>query len=267
MHITGEIISKNNDTVKLYSALAASASRRRESGLFVIEGRRLCHEAHLSGITIKAVFFTEEFYAKNRLYVEELAECAEEVYKTTEVILKKICDTVTPQGVLCICRKPAHDMQIIKPDGFYIALENVSDPSNIGAVARSAAAFSYDGIMVTKGSADVYSPKALRASMGALLRLPVIEFNGIEEILSTCRKFGITSYAGVVDKCAESIQHTDFSGGTLIMVGNEGHGLSEAAAAGASHKIFIPMSAQTESLNAAAAASVMMWESRRKSLL
>ncbi len=267
MQITSKITSKNNDTVKLYSALSASASKRRDLRLFVIEGRRLCREAYLSEIKIEALLFTPDFYSKHSSSVEELAESADNIYETTEDILKKISDTVTPQGVVCICRRPEHDMQSIKPAGFYIALENVSDPSNIGAVARSAAAFNYDGIIVTRGSADVYSPKALRASMGALLRLPVIEFSDIEEILETCRKSRIASYAGVVARDAENIRDVDFSGGTLIMVGNEGHGLSAAAINGAEHKIFIPMSAKTESLNAAAAASIMMWESRRKTLL
>ncbi len=267
MHITSKITSKNNDMVKLYSALSASASKRRSLHLFVIEGRRLCHEAYLSGIKIEAMFYTPEFCSKYSSSAEEIAARAENVYETTEDILKKIADTVTPQGIVCICRRPEHDIKSVKFGGFYIALENVSDPSNIGAIARSAAAFNYDGIMLTRGSADIYSPKALRASMGALLRLPVIEFIGIEKILETCRKSGITSYAGVVSRDAENIYDVDFSGGTLIMVGNEGHGLSTAAINGAEQKIFIPMSAKTESLNAAAAASIMMWESRKKSFI
>mgnify|MGYP005760745755 CR=1 FL=1 len=113
---------------------------------------------------------------------------------------------------------------------------------------------------------DAYSPKALRASMGALLRLPVIELESIEEILSVSSENGIASYAGVVSGEAARITDVDFSGGALIMVGNEGHGLSAAAVAGADRKIYIPMSEKTESLNAAAAASIMMWESRRRFL-
>lgn len=264
MHITGKITSKNNDTVKIYSALAASASKRRDSGLFVVEGRRLCHEAYLSDIKIEALFFTMNFYAKYKAYVDELAGDAANIYETTEEILKKISDTVSPQGVVCICRRPVNDALKIKPGGFYIALENVSDPSNIGAISRSAAGFDYDGIMITRGSADAYSPKALRASMGALFRLPVIEFADIDEILETCHKHEIISYAGVVSKSAENIKNIDFCGGALIIVGNEGNGLSKEAINGVKRRIFIPMSEKTESLNVAAAASIIMWESRRK---
>ncbi len=266
MDIAAKITSRSNDTVKLCAALAASAAKRRETGLFILEGRRLCNEAYLSGTEIYLLLYTGEFYEKYKEYTERIAHCAESVYETTEDILKKISDTVTPQGIVCVCRRPKRAASEIRPHGFYIALENVSDPSNIGAISRSAAAFDYDGIILTKSSADAYSPKALRASMGALLRLPVIELESIEEILSVSSENGIASYAGVVSGEAARITDVDFSGGALIMVGNEGHGLSAAAVAGADRKIYIPMSEKTESLNAAAAASIMMWESRRRFL-
>ncbi len=258
-----KITSRSSEKVKRCARLFSDRSSRYKERLFAIEGKRLCHEACLSGTAVDTLFFTEEFRAKNHDMIDKITSVCREAYETTEDVLKKMTDTVTPQGIVCICCMPDRKINTIKLGGYYVALEDVADPSNIGAVSRSAAAFEFDGIMLTKSCADPFSPKALRASMGALLRLPVIIFDKIEDIAESCRKANIKMYAGLLSESARDIREVGFNGGAAILIGNEGRGLSKEASRYADEKIFIPMSAQTESLNAAAAASIIMWECRK----
>lgn len=254
--ITGRTSDKIRHCARLFSDRAA----RYSEGLFVIEGMRLCREAALCGTEIDTLFFTEDFSAKHPDVIAELLPLCAAAYETSGDALKKMSDTVSPQGIVCICRMKTAAQGGIKPGGLYAAMEDVSDPSNIGAISRSAAAFDFDGLMLAGRCADPYSPKALRASMGALLRLPLIMYGSAEEMISAARKNGLVSYAGVLSADSRDIRDISFADGAVIMVGNEGRGLSGAAANAADIRVRIPMSARTESLNAAAAASVMMWE-------
>ena len=143
--------------------------------------------------------------------------------------------------------------------GKYILLENVQDPANLGAVSRTAEALGLTGIIVS-GGCDIYSPKALRASMGALLRLSVLETGDITGTIENAKKNGMKTYASVPDSRAVSVTDTDFSGGAIVVVGNEANGVTEETLASCQGTVTIPMAGRAESLNAGAAASILMWE-------
>ncbi len=251
------ITSKDNTVIKTAAKLLTSAKYRREKGLFILDGLRLCRDAALNGFPIEQLIVGESAYNKFQDDSIFLSGKAKKSVIVPDHIISKISDTVNPQGFLCVCTIRDYEDFFVKPDGLYIALENVSDPSNLGAIARSAEAFNFDGIIVSEGGCDPYNPKALRASMGALLRIPVIVMPHFVEFISDC---GLNTYATVVDRSADSIRSANFDMGSIALIGNEANGLSEAAVAACNNKITIPMTGKAESLNAATAAAIVMWE-------
>jgi len=147
-----------------------------------------------------------------------------------------------------------------RPGGKYIALENLQDPGNLGAAARTAEALGLDGLLCGSGC-DPYHPKALRASMGALLRLPVLRTDDLPGALrAAALQCALPCFAAVPDRDALCVHACDFSHGGIVVIGSEGHGLTKEAIDACEHKITIPMSGRAESLNAAAAATILMWE-------
>jgi TrmH family RNA methyltransferase len=150
----------------------------------------------------------------------------------------------------------------IKYNGKYIALENVSNPSNFGAVVRTAEAVGLDGVIVS-GGCDIYNPKSQRSAMGALFRLNIVVTDNLPECLSELKNNGMKVYAGVPDSNAVKITQADMSGGVICIIGNEGNGITEETCSAATATVTIPMKGRAESLNAAAAASILIWEMMR----
>lgn len=239
-------------------------SFRRQEGLFFIEGARLCADAALSCIEIKELYVTESALNKYSEYVRLVEKSAERSFLVTEEIAEKMSDTKTPQGVFCVCKMLDKNINIgkIKYNGKYIALEDVSNPSNFGAVIRTAEAVGLDGVLVS-GGCDVYNPKSQRAAMGSLFRLNVVEVDNLPEFLTELAEKGMNIYAGVPDSNAYKITEVDMSGGVVSVIGNEGNGISEETCKASTKLVTIPMKGRAESLNAAAAASIMIWEMMR----
>ncbi len=252
-----EITSKENSLIKLISQLQISNKARKENGLFVLEGLRICFDAFDNGILFDKLIISQTAFDKYPEDVEKLSEKAEECYKIPDSLFKKISDTASPQGIIAVSKIPSSDSLWINPDGRYIALENIADPSNLGAVARTAEALGVTGIILSHGGCDPYSPKALRASMGTILRLPVIV---LEDFANALKKTGLKTYACVVDSSAKSASDISFGGGTVLIIGNEANGITNQTKALSDEQITIRMSGKAESLNAAVAAAILMWE-------
>ncbi len=252
------ITAKNNPKIKEIKALLTSSKDRKNSGLFVLEGVRLCCDAVKSGCEITSVFCTETCAEKYVDNINELKNTCSDFYFVSEDVLKSISDTVTPQGVVCTVAMKQNTFEYEKGKK-YIALDTIQNPDNLGAISRTAEAFGIDG-MVICGGCDIYNPKALRASMGALYRLPVRVCQSLEKELELCKKIGIQSFATVPDRDACDITKTDFGKGALCIIGNEGNGVSKEIIDVCDKKITIKMQGRAESLNAAAAASITMWE-------
>lgn len=252
-----ELTSRNNPTVKSAAALKESKERRK-AGRFLLEGARLCKDAALNGITINQFFVTSK--AKEK-YPEEatlLENKAEKIFLIPESVAEKLSDTKNSQGFFAVCEDSAASHGI-KPTGMYVFTDNVQNPDNLGAIVRTAEAMGADGLIVSSGC-DIYSPKALRASMGALLRFPVIKTDEPHMLLSECKKQGMRIFASVVTSDAESLVACDKSGGCVLIIGNEGNGISDEILAASDIRITIPMKGKAESLNASAAATVLIWE-------
>ena len=252
-----EITSRNNPAVKA-AAMLKESRQRRETGLFLLEGARLCKDAALNGIEIKQLFVTaraREKYAAEAVLLEEKADKS---FLIVDSVAEKLTDTKNSQGFFAVCRESEISREI-NYKGMYVFTDNVQNPDNLGAIVRTAEAMGADGLIVNSGC-DIYSPKALRASMGALLRFPVIKTEDALCCIDECRNQGMKVFASVVDSGAQSVCLADKSGGCVLIIGNEGNGISEEIILASTHKITIPMKGKAESLNASAAATVLIWE-------
>jgi len=165
------ISSRDNPHIKAAVRLRASAAERRALGKFFLEGFRLCADALATGYVPDALFLTKE--AREKYLTAPLEQASAQTYEITESVAQKLGDTQSPQGVFAICAMEEPKIGFWRENGKYIALENLQDPGNLGAVARTAQALGLHGLLYA-GGCDIHHPKALRASMGALLRLPVM---------------------------------------------------------------------------------------------
>lgn len=252
------ITAKNNPKIKDVKAILASSKERKNQGLFVLEGVRLCLDAAKSGCEIMSVFCTENCAFKYADEINELRKSSKDFYTVSADVLKSISDTVTPQGVVCTVKMRENDFEYTKGKK-YVALDTIQNPDNLGAISRTAEALGIDGLVIC-GGCDIYNPKAQRASMGSLLRLPVKLCESLESELEICKKKGILTYATVPDRSALSITEVNFSAGAMCVIGNEGNGVSKEIIEKCSGRITAKMAGRAESLNAAAAASIVMWE-------
>lgn len=251
-----KITSKDNQLLKLVSLLQSSSKERRGSGLFVLEGLRICTDAYENNISFDKLIISENAFNKYSEDIEKFKLISDNCYILRDDLFKKISDTNTPQGIIAVAKMPKIDNKILK-NKKYIALENIADPANLGAIARTAEALGVGGLIVSLNGCDPYAPKSLRASMGTLLRLPVIISDNIIDLI---KQNSLRSFACVVDSDAQNIANINFKNGDVLLIGNEANGLTAECKNEADVLITIPMKGNAESLNAAAAASIAMWE-------
>lgn len=254
-----KITSRDNSLIKLVCGLRDFTKERKKQGFFLLEGLRICLDAYQNGIKFDKLIVSESAYTKLFSHIEEFASVSEKCYLLPDSLFEKIASTDSPQGITVIAKIPEISKDIDK-NGRYIGLENLADPSNLGAIARTAEALGVSGILISKGSVDPYSPKVLRASMGTLIRLPLFVCDDLSE---TIKQNGLNPYACVVDADAKDIQNIEFKNGDVLLVGNEANGLTDDIK-NQSTRVTIRMSGKAESLNAAAAAAIAMWEMVKK---
>ena len=255
------ITARTNDRIKYAVRLGESASFRKQSGEFFLEGARLCFDAAKNNIEIRQAFFTSAALEKYSAYTESIVATGCICFEISSDVAKKLSDTENPQGVFCICKARELPSEL-DAGGKYLALENLQDPSNLGAVCRTAEALGLSGLIVS-GGCDVYNPKALRAAMGSSLRISLIETKGLSKLLSQAKQGGMKTYASVPRSDAEDIRSVSLDGGVIICVGNEGSGLSQEVIGECDAAVTIPMLGRAESFNASAAASILAWELMR----
>lgn len=256
------ISSRKNETLKAAAKLLTSSEVRREQGAYLAEGARLCRDAARSGVSIKTLFYTESAGKKYPEYLGELRETAETVYRLADHVGELLSGTKSTQGIFCVCAVKKRKTEEI-PRNHCLALENIQDPGNLGTVLRTAEALGLGSVLLCGECCDLYAPKVLRASMGAIFRLPVFFFPALSDAVALLSARGFQSFAAVPDNGAIPVTKVKFSHPTLMAVGNEGNGLSREAIEACREKITIPMLGRAESLNAAASASILMWEMMR----
>lgn len=252
------ITSKDNPNIKLFRKLTESKKYRRETGMFTLEGMRLISDAMLENADFFYVFVTESFLSSQGETLNfPYGTC---LFYISDELGKSISDTSSTQGIFAVCKfmaKP-HFTQTIKHGGKYLLLCGIQDPGNLGTIIRTADAVGLDGVFLSE-CCDLYNPKVVRATMGSLFRLNVSEAD-FEEIFPLFKERGVPTYAAVIDRDAVSLTDCDFSQGGAVLIGNEGNGLPKDVAERCTKKLTIKMNGNINSLNAAMAAGIIMWE-------
>ena len=228
-----KITSRKSSVVKNAAALLQKAENRSEAGLFMAEGARLCADAARSQTEIAACFFTEN-------------------------AAKKYKDYLDPDGL------PVSAESDTRPCRHVLVMENIQDPSNMGNVLRTAEALGVRHLALVGTCCDVYAPKVLRGSMGAVFRLGIRRFETAEDCLKVLHAENITSLAAVPDSAATPITTIPFeTGNWAVWIGNEGNGLTNEAIEHCHDRVTIPMRGRAESFNASTAAAIVLWEMER----
>ena len=269
------ITSTSNSKIKHVSALISSKKERMSSSCFVIEGTKMFMEAPLDAV--EEVYISESFDARlyggdenklsdtMRALYNRLQETGYEV--VTDPLFKKMSDTVTPQGILCVIKiRPVLLSDMLesykdKPVKI-IALEGLQDPGNMGTIVRTAEAAGIDFILAGVNTVDIYSSKVVRSTMGSIFRVPVIYTDNLYQDIETIKSENIKVYAAHL-KGEHTYREVSYSDRLMILIGNEGRGLTDEATAMADTLVKIPMQGKVESLNAAVAAAILMFETGR----
>ncbi len=266
------LTSRQNPTVKWVSSLAQGKYRKSER-CFLAEGKKLTMEALSSGLPVSHVIVAES--AKTNFMTDFSAFLNDEKHENAQLltvsddVFSKISTENAPQGILCVIKYLDffRDLDIIyREDTVFsynnriLALESVRDPGNLGSVIRSAVAFGVDHIILSADCADIYHPKTVRSAMGSLFRVKVTVVRDFSSFVKAGIAVGRKVYSAELDRDALPLTHGLLTSTDVVIIGNEGHGVSKETSALCSSKVFIPISLKTESLNAAVAAAVFMWE-------
>ena len=275
-----KIESPSNPKIKLAAQLAKRMAREK-TGKFLAEGVRLAEMAAASDWDIDYALVTPHAAGEPRAaaVIAKLEENGVPVALVPESVYQKAGDTQTPQGLLLVLAQkkrsledlarltktaasPADASAAVQPP-CYVVLDRIQDPGNLGTILRTADAAGMAGLILLKGTTDIYSPKVVRAAMGSLFHLPVVSGVTEEAFLSFARESGLCLYATALDAKARPYDAADFTGPTAIVFGNEGQGVSEPLLA-SSETLYIPMYGGAESLNVAVSTAIVLYEAVRQ---
>lgn len=280
------ISSTANSQVKQVAALGKKARYRKETGLFVVEGPKMFEELPLK--RIECVYVTENFLkaqgqraagaARNTsnkqgapssgasgMILEKLKRVPK-VETVTDEVLKAMSDTQTPQGILALARQYQYSLQdVLDVPGkaHLMILETLQDPGNLGTILRAGEGAGITGVIMNEDTADIYNPKVIRSTMGSVFRVPFVYVPDLKGTLEELKKSGIRLYAAHL-KGVSSYDMEDYTQDVGFLIGNEAKGLSDEIADMADAYVKIPMAGKVESLNAAIASSILMYETARQ---
>lgn len=264
------ISSTANSRVKRLTALVQKAKMRREEQLFVVEGVRMFCEAPAKWI--REVYVSESFIQRCGSDAELREQLKKYQYEVlTDDVFKKVSDTQTPQGILCVLSTPYYELSDcvdrwiadLQEPPLLVLLEDLQDPGNLGTILRAGEGAGVDGVIMTRQTVDIFNPKVIRATMGSIYRVPFFIVENMGDTIDFLREKGVAVYAAHLDDSVD-YDETDYTKPTAFLIGNEGNGLRRETAGRATQYIKIPMAGQVESLNAAAAATVLMYETARQ---
>lgn len=261
------ITSQANPLIKNIKRLARRPHREKENK-FLIEGARFVEEALNSDWPLEAVLYTSEFYLGHGNVVHKARSKRLKVVEVTGGLLAELAETENPQGVAAV----AHMRQwgitgilaAVSPgDNIIVLVDGVQDPGNLGTLIRSADAFGAGGVILTKGTVDLYNPKTLRSTMGSIFHLPVVQGLETKEIICLLREHNYTLVVG--DPRAElSIDRADLLSRIALVVGSEASGPSREVMSHTHTRVSIPMPGKAESLNVGVASAIMLYEVTRQ---
>lgn len=272
MIIKSEVITSRNNPIVKWAASLCEKKGRTENQRFIAEGEKLTFEAIKCGLPITHIFLSE----KNRdAILKKIKENESSQLDDTEIFVlsdsafEKISTEKAPQGVISVIKYLDffRNMDIIYKEEFFLrsderalALCSVRDPSNLGAVIRSAAAFGIDHIVLTCDTADVYNPKTVRSAMGSLFKIKITAVSDFSSFIKAAKECSRRVFAAELTDMAIPLSDISLLPGDIFVIGNEGHGIPKEISSLCNGSVYIPISEKTESLNASVAASLFMWE-------
>lgn len=258
------ITSIQNSRVKKVVQWQTKAKERRRDGVFLAEGLKMFGEAPADWI--REVYVAESALGKCHSDAgmwEKLVRCGFE--EVTDEVMQRMADTQTPQGILTVLKQPEYDLDqlLTAQRGLYVVLEDLQDPGNLGTIMRTGEGAGVTAVVMSRGTVDMFNPKTVRATMGSIYRVPFIYVDNLKEILQKMQHLGIRTFAAHLQG-KEYFTGNSFVESTAFLIGNEGNGLSKEIADSADKYIRIPMEGQLESLNAAVACALLIYEAKRQ---
>lgn len=251
------ITSASNAKIRHIARLGSERKYRRTTGEFVGEGIKLLEEALESGVQLTAVLMREDEPLPHHIGAQIQAQGAA-IYAAPPALLAQVSGLTTPQSVIFCAVQPTHSLSVLNTAQRMVLLEGIQDPGNLGTILRTADAFGVDGVMLCEGCVDRFSPKVVRATMGALFRLPLLSLP-LTQAAAWCKIHTLPLYAAALEADSLAMDKVDMRR-AAVLIGNEGKGISAQGLALADKKIIIPMSGRAQSLNAAVAASILIYE-------
>ena len=256
------IESSTNAQIKKIQKLKKSARNRRKEGLFIAEGVRLVEDA-LAYRMVEKVYLSENVKEE---YFDRLSHKLKEadIEYVSSKVFQEISDTESPQGVLAVVQMPGYDRSTVveREDAAVICLEDIQDPGNLGTIFRTAEGAGMSAVIMSAGCVDLFNPKVVRSTMGALFRVPFYLCDNLTDEIDELKKEGFTTYAAHL-KGDRDYTEPDYNGKAAIVIGNEARGITEETAKKTDALVKIPMEGELESLNAVSAA-LFMYEIHRK---
>lgn len=258
------LTSTRNPLVKQLRSLGESAKDRKEQGLFLVEGTHALTEARSTAYPLSIVCCTEKWIATNPDLYNQIEASVDEIERleiVSEEVLQAIATTKNPDGAIAAALLPSREVAQIKTLG--LALETIQDPGNIGAIIRSAVAVGIDGMLVSSNSVDLTNPKIIRATAGQWFRCPMQASANIADDIRKLQAQGVKAIATLAN-AKKTYWDYDFTQPTVILLGNEGNGLSQELIELADESVSIPQSDRVESLNVAICAALLLYEAKRQ---
>lgn len=255
------ITSTGNTRIKSVSVLVKKPKARREQKLFIVEGPKMF--AELPKERLQEAYVSESFLKQQGGRAEKLlAGCRYET--VSDDVMRYLSDTQTPQGILAVAEQYSYTLSdVMAKPSHLVILETLQDPGNLGTILRAGEGAGITGIVMNEETADIYNPKVIRATMGSIYRVPFVYVKDLKGALSELKNAGVCLYAAHL-KGTKSYEEADYTADTGFLIGNEANGLTDETAKLADCYIRIPMAGKVESLNAAIAASVLMFEAARQ---
>lgn len=258
------ITSTSNARVKRLVNLKKKKKARDEGRVFLVEGIRMFREVPTD--QLEEVYVSESFYKKEKDTVEAVLQgTGIRPEELSDTVYAYASDTKTPQGVLCVVRQMEYPLEkvITGQCPMIMVLEHLQDPGNLGTILRTAEGAGVTGIVMDRECVDIYNPKTIRSTMGSIYRMPFCYVEDLKAAIGHLKEAGVGVYAAHLDG-RHDYDEEDYGRPCAFLIGNEGNGLSQETAELADIYIKIPMEGQVESLNAAIAASVLMFEAGRQ---
>ena len=258
------ITSVANARVKQVVQWQTKAKERKKDNVFLAEGLKMFEEAPKK--SVKEIYIEETLLEKldrvSSIY-NKLEKIGYEVVSAE--VFKRMSDTQTPQGILTVLDRPNYSLEeLLKVENpLFVLLEDLQDPGNLGTIVRTGEGAGVTAVLMSKNTVDIFNPKVIRATMGSIYRVPFVYVDDVESTIMSLHNANVKTYAAHLDG-KDYYDSFSFKEGTAFLIGNEGNGLKKSTADAAFSYLKIPMEGQVESLNAAIATSLLMYEAHRQ---